>query len=290
MNLLKQISERLESLNKSERKVADVILKDPKSATRISISALAQAASVSEPTVNRFCRNFKTSGFPDFKIQMAQSLATGTPYVSRSVDQDDSTQEFADKILTSTIAAIESARQHVKIADLDRAIDFLIQAKQISFFGLGASGPVAMDAQHKFFRFNLTVTVYIDVLMMRMVAAAAHTGDVIVALSYTGRTRELVDVVKLARENGATVVGITADDSPLAEICSVHVSFPTPENTEKYMPMNSRILQLAFVDVLATGVILRRGVDFQGHLKKIKDALIDTRIPVEGTMEGKSIE
>ena len=282
MNLLEHISERLDSLNKSERKVAEVILKDPKSATRMSISALAQASSVSEPTVNRFCRSFKTSGFPDFKIQMAQSLATGTPYVSRNVEPDDSTQEFADKIFTSTIAAIEGVRQHVKIADLDRAIDFLIQAKQISFFGLGASGPVAMDAQHKFFRFNLPVTSYIDVLMMRMVAAAAHTGDVIVALSYTGRTRELVEVVKLARENGATVIGITADNTPLAEVCTVHVSFPTPENTEKYMPMNSRILQLTLIDVLATGVILRRGVDFQVHLKKIKDALMETRIPIEG--------
>ncbi|WP_221801769.1 MurR/RpiR family transcriptional regulator [Oceanobacter mangrovi] len=279
MSLLEQISERLDSLNKSERKVADVILNDPKAATRMSISALASASQVSEPTVNRFCRNFETNGFPDFKIQLAQSLATGTPYVSRNVEMDDSAEEYTDKIFTSTIAVMETARRAIKVDAIEKAVDFLIQAKQISFFGLGASGPVALDAQHKFFRFNLPVTAYDDVLVMRMVAAAAHTGDVIVAISYTGRTRDMVEVARIARENGATVIGLTADNSPLAEACSVHVSFPTPEDTEQYMPMTSRIVQLILLDVLATGVTLRRGPDFQAHLKKIKDSLKATRFP-----------
>ncbi|MFK4754536.1 MurR/RpiR family transcriptional regulator [Oceanobacter antarcticus] len=279
MSLLDQIGERLENLNKSERKVADVILNDPKSATRMSISALANASLVSEPTVNRFCRNFETSGFPDFKIQLAQSLATGTPYVSRDVEQNDSTEEYTDKIFTSTIAAMENARKHVCMSAVEKAVDFLIQAKQISFFGLGASGPVAMDAQHKFFRFNLPVTAYDDVLMMRMVAAAAHTGDVIVAISYTGRTRDMVEIAQIARSNGATVIGLTADKSPLAASSSVCLSFPTPEDTDKYMPMTSRIVQLILLDVLATGVTLRRGVEFQAHLKKIKDSLKATRYP-----------
>jgi RpiR family transcriptional regulator, carbohydrate utilization regulator len=282
MSLLDQISERLEGLNKSERKVADVIIADPKAATRMSISTLAAASLVSEPTVNRFCRNFETSGFPDFKIQLAQSLATGTPYVSRNVEQDDSTEEYTDKIFTSTIAAMENARKHINTASIERAVDFLIQAKQIAFFGLGASGPVALDAQHKFFRFNLPVTAYDDVLMMRMVAAAAQTGDVIVAISYTGRTREMVEIARLARSNGTTVVGITAEGSPLAEASSVYLSFPTPEDTDKYMPMTSRIVQLTLLDVLATGVTLRRGVDFQAHLKKIKDSLKETRLPEIG--------
>ena len=277
MSLLDQIGERLDGLNKSERKVADVILNDPKAATRMSISALASASLVSEPTVNRFCRNFDTSGFPDFKIQLAQSLATGTPYVSRNVDADDDAEEYTDKIFTSTIAAMDNARKKIDVGAVEKAVDFLIQAKQISFFGLGASGPVAMDAQHKFFRFNLPVMSYDDVLMMRMVAAAAHTGDVIVAISYTGRTRDMVEIAKIARANGATVIGLTANDSPLANVCSVHLSFPTPEDTDHYMPMTSRIVQLIILDVLATGVTLRRGSDFQHHLKKIKDSLKDTR-------------
>ncbi|MDR5901735.1 MurR/RpiR family transcriptional regulator [Halomonas icarae] len=278
-DLIDRIRQRLEELNRSERKVADVILADPAAATGMSIATLAQAASVSEPTVNRFCRSFDAKGYPDFKIKLAQSLARGTPYVSQAVEPDDSAADYTQKIFGATIAALDAARRQTDVTRIERVVDFLIQAKQVHFFGLGASGAVAQDAQHKFFRFNLPVTAYIDVLMQRMVASTCHTGDVVVVISWTGRTRELVDIARLARENGAVVLGITAPNSPLARECSETLEVATPEDTDYYMPMTSRMIQLALIDVLATGVTLRRGEDFLGHLKKIKDSLQDTRYP-----------
>ena len=280
-NFIESIKARIEDLNKSERKVAEVILQDPKSATRYSIAALAREAKVSEPTVNRFCRSFAATGFPDFKIRLAQSLASGTPYVSQNVAADDTVQEFTDKIFLSTIASLDRTRQSVNAEALAQAIDILIQARQITFFGMGGSAPVAMDAQHKFFRFNIPVIAYDDCLMQRMVAAAAGTGDVIVALSYTGRTREIIEAAKIARATGASVVGITRADSPLATECTVALEVSTPEDTDIYMPMTSRIVQLTIIDVLATGVTLKRGTDFHSHLKKIKDSLKPTRIPAQ---------
>ena len=93
-DLLDRLRERLEELNRSERKVANVILEDPAAATSLSIASLAQAASVSEPTVNRFCRNFGAKGYPDFKIKLAQSLAGGTPYVTRAVEPGDTATQY----------------------------------------------------------------------------------------------------------------------------------------------------------------------------------------------------
>jgi len=278
-NLIGDIQSRLDSLNKSERKVAEAILRDPSAATRYSIAALARAADVSEPTVNRFCRGFSATGFPDFKIRLAQSIATGTPYVGQDVEPDDTVDEFADKIMLSTIASLDKARQALDPKALSIAIDYLIQAKQINFFGMGGSAPVAMDAQHKFFRFNIPVMSYDDALMQRMVAAGATVGDVIVVISYTGRTVDTVEIARLARANGATVVGITNPDSPLAESCSVVIGVTAPEDIEVYMPMSSRIIHLAVIDILATGVTLKRGADFLGHLKKIKESLRPTRYP-----------
>ncbi|MDV3503341.1 MurR/RpiR family transcriptional regulator [Marinobacter sp. M-5] len=280
-NLIEDIQSRLDSLNKSERKVAEAILRDPSAATRYSIAALARAADVSEPTVNRFCRGFSATGFPDFKIRLAQSIATGTPYVGQNVEPDDSVAEFADKIMLSTIASLDKARQALDPKALATAIDYLIQAKQINFFGMGGSAPVALDAQHKFFRFNIPVMSYDDALMQRMVAAGSSTGDVIVMISYTGRTRETVDIAKIARANGATVIGITNPDSPLADACTVVLEVTAPEDTEVYMPMSSRIIHLTVIDILATGVTLKRGADFLGHLKKIKESLKPTRFPSE---------
>ncbi|MFO7527763.1 MAG: MurR/RpiR family transcriptional regulator [Marinobacter sp.] len=278
-NLLEDIQARQDSLNKSERKVAEAILRDPSAATRYSIAALARAADVSEPTVNRFCRGFSATGFPDFKIRLAQSIATGTPYVGQNVEPDDTVAEFADKIMLSTIASLDKARQSLNPKALATAIDYLIQAKQINFFGMGGSASVALDAQHKFFRFNIPVMSYDDALMQRMVAAGSQVGDVIVLISYTGRTKETVEIAKVARENGATVIGITNPESPLAECCTVVLGVTAPEDTEVYMPMSSRIIHLTVIDILATGVTLKRGADFLGHLKKIKESLKATRFP-----------
>ncbi|MGC3874760.1 MurR/RpiR family transcriptional regulator [Halomonas sp. GXIMD04776] len=280
-DLLERIRHRLEELNRSERKVAEVILADPLTATGLSIATLARRASVSEPTVNRFCRGFDAKGYPDFKIKLAQSLAGGTPYISRNVEREDDAASYADKIFGASVVALDDARRALDARSIERAVDYLIQAKQISFFGLGASGPVAQDAQHKFFRFNLPVMAYEDVLMQRMVAAASHTGDVIVIISYTGRTRELVDIARVGRDNGAVILGITAPDSPLAAECTETLGVVAPEDTDIYMPMTSRMIHLALIDVLATGVTLRRGEDFLPHLKKIKDSLQATRYPPE---------
>ncbi len=280
-NMLNSINEELENLNRSERKVAEVILADPQSATRSSIAMLAKSAQVSEPTVNRFCKRFNTKGFPDFKLTLAQALAGGVPYVNRHVEQDDSAESYTSKIIEATIAALMYAKEKLDPTIVNLAVDQLIQAKQIFFYGLGASGPVAQDAQHKFFRFNIPVAAYDDVLMQRMVAASCGTGDVIVMISYTGRTKETVEIAAVARASGATVIGITAPESPLAEHCSVMLGVEAPEDTDIYMPMTSRIVHLAIIDVLATGVTLRRGPDFLAHLKKIKDSLKSTRYTTE---------
>lgn len=281
-NIVQEISTALDSLNRSERKVAEVILADPQAATRSSIAVLARAAEVSEPTVNRFCKRFNTAGFPDFKLHLAQALASGVPYVNRNVEPDDDADSYTGKIIDAAIAAMVTAKKSLDPQTINLAVDQLIQAKQIIFFGLGGSGPVAADAQHKFFRFNIPVTAYDDFLMQRMVAAASNRGDVIVVISYTGRTREIVDVAALARESGATVLGITAANSPLAEKCSIVIEVDPPEDTDVYMPMTSRMLHLTVIDILATGVTLRRGPDFLKHLKKIKDSLKDVRHPAKG--------
>ncbi|TWI52801.1 RpiR family transcriptional regulator [Pseudomonas duriflava] len=283
--LLQLIQARLPELNRAERKVAEVILNNPRQATRLTIAALAQAAKVSEPTVNRFCRSLGIGGYPEMKIQLAQSIASGAVYVSQAVEADDEPEAYSEKIFSSTIASLDNARQRLDVQVLNRAVNLLIQARQIHFFGLGASAPVALDAQHKFFRFGLAVSAHSDILMQRMLASVAQTGEIFVIISYTGRTRELVDVAKLARDNGASVIGMTAANSPLAKVSTLSLDIPVPEDTDIYMPMSSRIVQLTVLDILATGVTLRRGVDFQPHLRKVKESLVATRYPMEEEQE-----
>ncbi|NKI74052.1 MurR/RpiR family transcriptional regulator [Dickeya sp. CFBP 2040] len=281
MNMLEKIQGHLELLSKSERKVAEVILASPQTAIHSSIATLAGMAEVSEPTVNRFCRRLDTKGFPDFKLHLAQSLANGTPYVNRNVEEDDSVESYTSKIFESTMAGLEHVKSCLDIQAINRAVDLLTQARKISFFGFGASAAVAHDAMNKFFRFNIPVVYFDDLVMQRMSCMNSSEGDVVVLISHTGRTKSLVDMARLARENDATVIAITSDSSPLSREASLTLQVEVPEDTDVYMPMVSRIAQLTLIDVLATGFTLRRGAKFRDNLKRVKEALRESRFDKE---------
>lgn len=277
MNILDKITRNSELFSKSEKKVAEAILANPQTAIHSSIATLANLSGVSEPTVNRFCRRLDTKGFPDFKLHLAQSLAQGTPYVNRNVDENDGPEEYTNKIFESTMAALDIARQSVDISTINRVVDLLTQAKKISFFGLGSSASVAHDALNKFFRFNVPVVYFEDIVMQRMSTMNSTEGDVIVLISHTGRTKSLVEIAQMARANDAIVVGITAADSPLGRESNYVLSLDVPEDTDMYMPMASRIAQLTLIDILATGFTLRRGNKFRENLKRVKESLKDSR-------------
>ncbi len=277
MNMLERIQSQLEQLSKSERKVAEMILISPQTAIHASIALLARKAEVSEPTVNRFCHRLGTRGFPDFKLQLAQSLATGTPYISRNIDENDSVEAYSAKIFESAMAGLDRARSQLDMTAVNRAVDLLTQAKKIAFFGLGASAAVAHDAMNKFFRFNVPVIYSDDIVMQRMSCMNCSESDVIVLISHTGRTKNLVDLAQVARENEATVLAITSPGSPLSREATLALTLDVPEDTDIYMPMVSRLAQLTLIDVLATGFTLRRGAKFRDNLKRVKEALKDSR-------------
>jgi RpiR family carbohydrate utilization transcriptional regulator len=277
MNTLELIQKNIDTFSKSERKVAEVIIASPQIAIHSSIATLAKMAEVSEPTVNRFCRRLETKGFPDFKLHLAQSLANGTPYVNRNVNEDDGPDAYTSKIFESTMACLDVAKNSLDIALINRAVDVLTQAKKISFFGLGASSSVAHDALNKFFRFNIPVSCFDDIVMQKMSCINSNEGDVIVLISHTGRTKSLVEVASLARENDAFVIALTAVNSPLAEQSNLVLSMGVPEDTDIYMPMASRIAQLVLIDVLATGFTLRRGPKFRDNLKRVKQGIKESR-------------
>jgi len=275
--LLQTIEQSLDSMNKAEFKIAEVVLRAPEDATRSTIAMLANEAGVSEPSVNRFCKKFGATGFPDFKLRLTKCLATGVRYVSCNVDVDDDVQAYTPKVFDSTINTLAEVRDSISTAQVQAVVEALINAKRIYFYGLGASSAVAKDAEHKFFRFKLPVSCHDDVLMQRMLAAAASEGDVFLLISHTGRTRDLVDTAHVIKESGAKLIALTANDTPLGDLADLLIGIDVKENTYEYMPMMSRLVHLVILDVLATGITLYRGEEYQPHLKKIKESLRTTR-------------
>lgn len=276
-NLLVALGNSNAELTRSERRVAEVILDDPRAATHLSIAALAQRANVSEPTVNRFCRKFEPRGYPAFKLRLAQSLVLGVPYVSSTVSPDDDTATVSDKILNAAMASLRGVRGQLDPVRLEAVIDALLAARRIFFIGAGVSSAVASDAEQHFFRFALPIAATGDALMQRMQAAASEPGELYFLISHTGRTRDVVDIAKLALARGATVVALTAKASPLARRSTLSIELDVEEDTDAYMPMTSRIAQLAVLDVLAASVTLRCGDALQPRLRAIKQSARATR-------------
>lgn len=223
--------------------------------------------------------------FPDFKLHLAQSLANGTPYVNRNVDEDDSVDAYTAKIFESAMATLDHVRQSLDMSSVNRAVDLLTQAKRIAFFGLGSSAAVAHDAMNKFFRFNVPVIYSDDIVLQRMSCMNCSEDDVVVLISHTGRTKSQVELAQLARENDAMVIALTTAGTPLAREATLAITLDVPEDTDMYMPMVSRLAQLTVIDVLATGFTLRRGTKFRDNLKRVKEALKESRFDKESLIK-----
>lgn len=276
--MLTRIRDIRGELRKSERTVADFILEHPNTVITLSIADLAAAISVSQPTVARFCHALGSTGYRDFKLRLAQSLASGIPFVHRDVNSEDSIAEIGGKVFDSSIAALIHTRNRIDAAALGRAVGILSRAARIEFYGQGNSGIVAQDAQHKFFRLNVPTVAYSDPHVHGMAATLLHAGDAVVAISGSGRSLDILRSVTLARAAGAAVIGITASGSPLARDCDVALGVDVAEDLDVYTPMSSRLAQLAMIDVLAVGVALARGPAFVAQLQKTKKSLLDKRV------------
>lgn len=280
--MLDRVQACLPSLAPAEQRVAKLCLADPRAFTMLPVAQLADRAHVSKPTVVRFCRSVGYNGLADFKQKLAGTVNEGVPFIHRSVDADDKTADVLVKVIDNTVAAFLKYRNEASSNQIDKAVAALVSAfqtgRQVQFFGVGNSGIVAQDAQHKFFRLGLHSTAYSDGHMQVMSASILHKGDCVLIISNSGRTRDLMDACDIARKNGATTIVITASGSPLASAGHIHLSADHPEGFDRYSPMVSRLLHLLIIDVLATTVALRIGANtVQPMLSRMKDNLRSKR-------------
>jgi len=279
--MLDRIKASLPSLAPAEQRVGKLVLSDPRAFANLPVSELADRAHVSKPTVVRFCRSIGYDGLSDFKLKLAGSVSEGVPFIHRSVDVDDKTSDVLVKVIDNTVAAFLKYRNDASTFAIEKAVEALAATyktgRRIEFYGVGNSGIVALDAQHKFFRLGVNTIAYSDGHMQVMSATLLGPGDCVVVISNSGRTRDLMDACDIARKNGATTIVMTATGSPLASAGNIHLAADHPEGYDRYSPMVSRLLHLVIIDVLATAVALRIGPRLQPLLREMKNNLRNKR-------------
>lgn len=273
-NVIEMITRSLDKLRKSDRKVAEWVLSDPQKAINSTLVETAKAAGVSEPTVMRFSTAVGCSGFQDLKIRLAQSIALGVTPTHAALQDGDSTQVISRKLFDFTLTSLDWARQHADIEKMDAAVDVLSHARQIDFYGFGASGIVALDAQQKFPLFGVPCNAHTDAHQQFIASSMMSEGNVVVAISNNGETIDLIETVREAKSHGATVIAITGRRGcSLSKECDLSLVVETLENTDRYTPTISRIAALVVVDILATSVSLKKEETHRDRITSMKERL-----------------
>ena len=253
--MLDRIQASLHTLSPSEQRVGELLLQDARHFANTAVAELAAQAQVSKPTVVRFCRTLGYAGLSDFKLKLAGSLSEGVPFIHRNVNADDKAGDVLVKVVDNAAAAFLKYRNDASGTAIEKAAKAMAQtqrkSKRLEFFGVGNSGFVAQDAQHKFFRLGFHTSAHSDGHLQIMSASLLKPGDCLVLISNSGR---------------------------LAKAGQIHLAADHPESYEKFSPMVSRLLHLLIIDILTTTVALQldRAV-LQPQLRQMKTNLLQKR-------------
>lgn len=273
MDILDQIRFRLPKLRKSEKKVADFILEAPDEAVKLSITEIAQQCATSEPTVIRFCRQLGLKGYLDLRLNLAAARPSKYPIIG-DITENDNLSDIFSATMHAVTRAVNVTLREVDLKIFSNTVDAMVSASRWEFYGVGGSGVVAQDAHHKFFRLGTPCIAYTDPHMQIMSASQLSKDDLVVCISHSGSTKDIIQSAEMARETGARVVGIVGKaQSPLAAICHYPISVASEEVAIRLAPMSSRLMKLAVLDALFVSVAMRSAQASEERLDKVKRAL-----------------
>jgi glucokinase len=276
--LMERITQLQSELTPAEQRVAALVLAQPRMVLNEPIADIARMADVSQPTVIRFCRSLGFSGLADFKLKFASSLTGAIPVRHSQVRTSDSTHDLSAKVIDNTVSAILKFRDQLDVRALDRAIELVSKAKRVEFYAMGNSRVVALDGQHKFFRFRIPAASYGDAHLFTLAAELLKPGDLVIAISNSGRLPELLEAVDAARAVGADVIAITSSQSPLAKKATVCLAVDHAEDNTSFLSMISRVLQLLLIDILSVGISVDAGK--HGELRFVDKDANDRRLMI----------
>lgn len=280
-DVLAIIKDSYTELRPAERRVADVVLSDVGFAVDASNAEIARRAEVSEPTVTRFCRSIGCHGVRDFKLKLAQSIVVGRLYLAPG-DAAQATNGDGSPLWSTVFGearnAISAAEGSINPADILKAAELVASAHQVLVFGLGGSSTaLAQETQYRLFRYGVVAVAHADPYMLKMTAATLKPNDLVIAISGTGRTREVIEVIELAKHYRATTISITAPGSELAALSDVSLTVEIPEFPDPLKPTASRFAFLVIIDLLATAVGYRLDPSARETLRRIKYTVLSHR-------------
>lgn len=278
-NCLGKIRSYYARLSEKEKKVADYILENPEKIIHNTINEVAEDLKIADATVFRFCKRIGFKGYQAMKIALASEIIEPIQQIHEEITEDDNEKTVTDKIFQSNIRTLENTLQILDGTSIKTAVDLLMQANRVEFYGTGGSSVVAMDAFHKFVRTGIKAFAFIDSHFQLMSASQLSDKDVAVVISHSGTNKDTINILKTAKKNGAKTIGITGyPKSPICQLSDVALYTSSEETEYRSEALSSRIAQLSLIDALYVNIMVLNNEKAKHSLKKVREAILETRI------------
>ncbi|KMY56184.1 RpiR family transcriptional regulator [Bacillus sp. FJAT-27231] len=247
------------NFTKSDQKIYEYILANPESVLYHSLTELSDASKVAEATVLRFFRKLGYKGFQDFKFLLAQEVAAES--------NQHSQETYMERIRTNMVQSIEDTYDILDVPSLEGSIAAIDQSEDVVIFGIGSSGIAGLDMHNRLMRIGKNVSIITDPHFQVMRASSLNEKSVVVAISLTGSTKDIVDTVQIAKEKKATVIALTNYvKSPLTKYADYILLTSAKENPLDSGSLVSKVTQLYLIDLICTGLTVK---NYQ-EAKKVK--------------------
>lgn len=273
-SFINKIQRQYDGLKGAEKRVGEYILRNPKNVIHLSITEFAEKCGSGEATIVRFCKKMDCKGYQDLKIRIASEIVDPMDDIYEDIKEDDSALVITQKVFQAHIRSLEQTLQGIESAKIQQGIEVISATEHIFFFGMGGSAAVAMDAYHKFLRTGKSCVFHNDSHLQAMTSAFCTPKDCVIAISNTGSNKELVENIRIAKQNGAFILAITSQaHSPLSEISNLTlISFGT-EQQIKSEAMSSRLSALSLLDCLYVGICMKNPQRYFESVSKMRGAI-----------------
>jgi len=257
------IRKRLSSMSEAGRRIGIFILNDPQKVTSMTLRELSSELSVSEGSIVNFSTKLGFDGYTALKLAVARSFAAGETLIYENAFPEDTASDVMRKVRDNTVDALRATCESVTEDELTRAAMTLTDTKKrIEVYGIGSSAMIAEDAAFRFMKLGLPTTAVRDSYIGGVSALMLDADCTAVAISYTGRTHDLIKTMTIAKEKGAKTVCITCfADSPLAQLCDISLIAVSGEALVNKLSTVSRIAQLMIIDTLCEYIASRHRDD-----------------------------
>jgi len=269
------LNEMRGQLPPSEQKIADTILANPEKVVTMTVSELGDLSQTSGAAVTRLCKSLKLKGFQELKLRIIGDLGRKVELTNRDIKPNEPVVSTIQKVTDLAVKSLMETAELLDSAQLEAAVAAIVNAKNVHFFGVGASGISAIDAQQKLLRINKPATASTDLHMGATIVANVGKEDVVFGISFSGATFEVEKIIEMANEKGAVTISLTKyGQNPISELSQIHLhTSPAREANFRSGATSSRLAQLHVIDILFMSVASKQFETTVHYLDATREAI-----------------